>query len=180
MPNLQLGTNRRLRQLNQTPIPPRLTILIIESPNHILLSLTRQRKRQKSIRLRRFLQLTRVFFDNRKLLVYFAETGVAEFVGAVQVRGEVGVRGLQVGVQGGDEFLVEGLGEGEGFCAVGVLFVEGEGVLDYGVGLEVLGNWLVEVGKMRLLGQVVIGGRMGRMGRMEGYVYVDGMGWGGE
>ena len=83
-------------------------------------------------------------------------------------------------MQGGDEFLVEGLGEGEGFCAVGVLFVEGEGVLDYGVGLEVLGNWLVEVGKMRLLGQVVIGGRMGRMGRMEGYVYVDGMGWGGE
>jgi len=43
-------------------------------------------------------------------------------------------------VQGGNEFLVEGLGEGEGFCAVGVLFVEGEGVLDYGVGLEVLGS----------------------------------------
>lgn len=51
---------------------------------------------------------------------------------------------MQVGVQGRDEGVIGGVEEGEGFGAVGVGLVELEGVVDDGVGLEVLMRaWLV-------------------------------------
>lgn len=48
------------------------------------------------------------------------------------------VGGLQVGEEGLGDHFGEGLCEGEGFGAVGVLFEGCDGVGDYGVGEEML------------------------------------------
>jgi hypothetical protein len=84
------------------------------------------------------LELLRVFFDDGHIRFELGEAVVAELIGT----GEVGVRdavgALQVGVEGRDEAAVCVGSEVEGAGAdVGVL--EGlDGVVDDGVGLEML------------------------------------------
>lgn len=149
-PNPQLRANQRLNALHNPRIPAHLLILVLPRTQHVLLTLVGEvltLADQLAGRGRNIadvvcdggLQLARILLDNWEAGVDAREARLAELVGTRQVRRQVGGRGREVGVQGRDEGGVGAVEEGDGLCTVRVVAIVGEGVVDDGVGLEVLG-----------------------------------------
>ena len=84
------------------------------------------------------LDLLGVFFDDGEGVVHFGESVGAEGVGFGDVGSYVSVGTLGVGDEGCNELLVAGVGEVEGFLAIGIGLEGRDGVGDDGIGGEML------------------------------------------
>ena len=113
MRNLQLGTNTRLDRLDDTLRALRLLVLILVCTEQVV-----------DGREGELLELGGVFLDDGDALLELGERGVAQLVGARQVRRDVRVRRLEVGVEGCDEGLVCVVEQRKGLGAVRVGLVE--------------------------------------------------------
>ena len=79
------------------------------------------------------LDLLRVFLHDRKGLVDFGETGRCDLVGFGDVGRDIAVGALRVGEDGLDKLVVRGIGDVDGFLAVGVRLEGVDRVGDDGV-----------------------------------------------
>lgn len=138
--DLELSAYQRLCALHEAIVTFRLLVLVVPGAEDIVLALSYHRKGKQRDGLHGLLQLGCVLLDDGERGVDFREARVAELVGAGQVRRDVGVWRLEVGMQRGYEALVGAVEEGERLCAIRVRLVEVESVVDDRVGLQML--WL--------------------------------------
>lgn len=113
MHNLQLSADPRLHRLDQSLWTLCFLVLILVCVDNIHNRLEGE-----------LFELVGVFLDNGDALLELRKGRVAKLVCAGQVRRDVGVRCLEVGVKGCDEGVVGVVKEGEGLGAVGVGLVE--------------------------------------------------------
>lgn len=124
MCDLQLRANTRLDRLDKALWALRLLVLVLVSAVQV-----------GEGRESKFLELGGVFLDDGDALLKLRERRVAQLVGTGQVRRDVRVGCLQVGVEGRDEGVVCVVEEGEGLGAVGVGLVELDRVVHDRVGV---------------------------------------------